>query len=243
MDGALYAEVVDRIRQSGTDVVINLTTGPGGRFAPTRRADHPAPAPPCARPPARAARARPRPEICSLDMGSMNLGANVFVNTPRDPRSHGDRYPRCRRDAGAGSVRGRPPAAGQRMIETGHIKAPGMFQICLGIAWGQPATPEAMSYMRTLLPAGCDLVRVRHLAAPVPDGGAGGAARRPCARRAGGQSLSRARQADAEQRRAGPKAAKIIELLGCGSRRRPRHARCSGLATQAAIRQAGGGGK
>jgi uncharacterized protein (DUF849 family) len=38
------------------------------------------------------------------------------------------------------------------MIETGHIKAPGMFQICLGIAWGQPATPEAMTYMRNLLP-------------------------------------------------------------------------------------------
>src|SRR3954464_12456350 len=34
MDGALYAEGVDRIRSSGTDVVINLTTGPGGRFAP-----------------------------------------------------------------------------------------------------------------------------------------------------------------------------------------------------------------
>src|SRR5258705_3526712 len=42
----------------------------------------------------------------------------------------------------------------KRMIETGHIKAPGMFQICLGISWGQPATPEAMSYMRNLLPAG-----------------------------------------------------------------------------------------
>jgi uncharacterized protein (DUF849 family) len=27
-----------------------------------------------------------------------------------------------------------------------------MFQICLGISWGQPATPEAMSYMRNLLP-------------------------------------------------------------------------------------------
>jgi uncharacterized protein (DUF849 family) len=27
-----------------------------------------------------------------------------------------------------------------------------MFQICLGIAWGQPATPEAMTYMRNLLP-------------------------------------------------------------------------------------------
>src|SRR5258706_13703949 len=34
MDPALYREVVDRIRQSGTDVVINLTTGPGARFAP-----------------------------------------------------------------------------------------------------------------------------------------------------------------------------------------------------------------
>ena len=31
----------------------------------------------------------------------------------------------------------------KRMIETGHIRQPGMFQICLGIAWGQPATPEA----------------------------------------------------------------------------------------------------
>ena len=27
-----------------------------------------------------------------------------------------------------------------------------MFQICLGISWGQPATPEAMTYMRNLLP-------------------------------------------------------------------------------------------
>jgi uncharacterized protein (DUF849 family) len=40
----------------------------------------------------------------------------------------------------------------KRMIENGHIKTPGMFQICLGVAWAQPATPEAMSYMRGLLP-------------------------------------------------------------------------------------------
>ena len=43
----------------------------------------------------------------------------------------------------------------KRMIETGHIAPPGMFQICLGIAWGQPATPEAMTYMRNLLPKDC----------------------------------------------------------------------------------------
>ena len=43
----------------------------------------------------------------------------------------------------------------KRMIENGHIKKPGMFQICLGISWGQPATSEAMTYMRNLLPPGC----------------------------------------------------------------------------------------
>src|SRR4029453_12442836 len=34
MDGALYREVVDRIRSSGTDGLINLTTGPGARYVP-----------------------------------------------------------------------------------------------------------------------------------------------------------------------------------------------------------------
>src|SRR5262249_59908734 len=42
----------------------------------------------------------------------------------------------------------------KRLIESGHIKTPGMFQICLGISWAQPATTEAMTYMRSLLPAG-----------------------------------------------------------------------------------------
>src|SRR6201995_103587 len=34
MDGALYREVVERIRSSGIDVLINLTTGPGARYIP-----------------------------------------------------------------------------------------------------------------------------------------------------------------------------------------------------------------
>jgi uncharacterized protein (DUF849 family) len=155
MDGALYAEVVDRIRQSDTDVVINLTTGPGGRFAPDP-ADPMKPAPGST---LRTPRQRVqhvldlRPEVCSLDMGSMNMGANVFVNTPSILEAMAVDI----RDAGvtpelevfeAGHL-----LLARRMIETGHIRGPGMFQICLGIAWGQPATPEAMSYMRTLLPA------------------------------------------------------------------------------------------
>jgi len=155
MDGALYAETVDRIRQSGTDVVINLTTGPGGRFSPDA-ADPMMPGPGTT---LRTPRQRVqhvldlRPEICSLDMGSMNIGANVFVNTPPILEAMATDI----REAGVmpelevfetGHL-----LLARRMIETGHIRPPGMFQICLGIAWGQPATPEAMSYMRNLLPA------------------------------------------------------------------------------------------
>src|SRR6478672_6620996 len=154
MEGAHYAEVVERIRANGTDVVINLTTGPGGRFSPSA-ADPMKPGPGTT---LRTPRQRVqhvldlRPEICSLDMGSMNMGANVFVNTPpileamaKDIREAGVTPELEVFETGHLLL-------ARRMIETGHIKPPGMFQICLGISWGQPATPEAMTYMRGLLP-------------------------------------------------------------------------------------------
>jgi uncharacterized protein (DUF849 family) len=155
MSPALYRDVVNRIRDSGTEVLINLTTGPGARFVPD--ADDPQ------RPGAGTTMKKPaervqhvvalRPEICSLDMGSMNMGQHVFVNTP----AHLQAMAVAIRDAGVlpelevfetGHL-----LLAKRMIEDGHIKSPGLFQICLGIAWAQPATTEAMMYMRNLLPA------------------------------------------------------------------------------------------
>jgi uncharacterized protein (DUF849 family) len=154
MDKALYREVVERIRASGIDVLINLTTGPGARFMPGD--DDPLQPGPATnmKPPAQRVEhvMELRPDICSLDMGSMNMGGYVFVNT----QSHLEAMAVAIRDAGvipelevfeAGHL-----LLAKRMIETGHIKPPGMFQICLGIAWGQPATPEAMHYMRGMLP-------------------------------------------------------------------------------------------
>jgi uncharacterized protein (DUF849 family) len=155
MDGTLYRQAADRIRASGVDVLINLTTGPGARFAPGE--DDPLKLGPATnlKPPAQRVEhiIEIRPDICSLDMGSMNMGGYVFVNTPK----HLEAMAVAIRDAGvlpelevfeAGHL-----VLAKRMIETGHIKAPGMFQLCLGISWGQPATPEAMAYMRGLLPA------------------------------------------------------------------------------------------
>src|SRR5215469_1038613 len=154
MNGALYREVVDRTLTNSVDVLINLTTGPGGRFAPG--ADDPFKPGPATNLKAPAQRVEHilslLPDICSLDMGSMNMGGHVFVN----PQSYLEAMAVAIRDAGvlpelevfeAGHA-----LLARRMIESGHIKAPGMFQICLGIAWGQPATPEAMAYMRSLLP-------------------------------------------------------------------------------------------
>jgi uncharacterized protein (DUF849 family) len=157
MDGALYREVVERIRSSGTDVLINLTTGPGARFIPGEDDPlKPAPGSTLALPAARVRHVvELKPDICSLDMGSMNMGGQVFVNTP----GHLEAMAVEIRDAGvtpelevfeAGHL-----MLARRLIETGHVKSPGLFQICLGISWGQPATPEAVHYMRSLLPAGC----------------------------------------------------------------------------------------
>jgi uncharacterized protein (DUF849 family) len=156
MNPAHYREVVERIRGSGSDVLINLTTGPGARFAPGAED----PLKPEAGTTMKSAAERVqhiielKPEICSLDMGSMNMGQHVFVNTP----GYLEKMAVAIRDVDvlpelevfeAGHL-----LLAKRMIENGHIKAPGMFQICLGVSWAQPATPEAMTYMRSLLPAG-----------------------------------------------------------------------------------------
>ena len=157
MDAALYREVVERIRSSGSDVLINLTTGPGARFIPG--ADEPLKAAARQHLALPATRVRHvvelKPDICSLDMGSMNMGGQVFVNTP----AHLEAMAVAIRDAGvtpelevfeAGHL-----MLARKLIETGHVKSPGLFQICLGISWGQPATSEAVSYMRSLLPSDC----------------------------------------------------------------------------------------
>jgi uncharacterized protein (DUF849 family) len=154
MDKALYREVVERIRASGTDVLINLTTGPGARFVPG--ADDPLKPGPGTTMKTAAERVRHvveiKPDICSLDMGSMNMGQYAFINTPATLESMAIAI----RDVGvlpelevfeSGHL-----LLARRFVEMGHVKPPGLFQICLGISWSQPATTDAMAYMKSLLP-------------------------------------------------------------------------------------------
>jgi uncharacterized protein (DUF849 family) len=155
MELALYEETFSRIRNSGRDVIINLTTGAGGRFNPGLEDPRQgAIGSTLSLPAKRTAHVlRLRPEICSLDMGSLNMGDFVFINTP----PHLTEMAAAVQGIGvrpelevfeAGHIR-----LARSMLDRGVLKSPPLFQICLGVTWGQPATPDAMGYMQRLLPA------------------------------------------------------------------------------------------
>jgi uncharacterized protein (DUF849 family) len=156
MRGELYAEVVKRVRDSGSSVVINLTTGPGGGYMPDAKEPWKNVDPRGFRAPEdRVAHVEElKPEVCSLDVATMNFGERAFVNIPQHLRVMAERI----RAAGA-----KPELevfdAGHvelacHLVNEGLIDAPPMFQLCLGIPWGAPATPDAMQVMRSRLPEG-----------------------------------------------------------------------------------------
>jgi uncharacterized protein (DUF849 family) len=96
MELPLYREVVERIREKNAQLVINLTTGPGGRFVAST--DDPKVAGPGTTlmpPEARVAHiAALRPDICTLDLNTMNSGREVVINTPDTVRRRRRSYVR-----------------------------------------------------------------------------------------------------------------------------------------------------
>ena len=84
MDLELYREVMERIRASGSDLIINLTTGPGGRYIPDPDDPRVMDARSNLLPPGERTKhiQALRPEICSLDLNVMWFGSAVMMNTP-----------------------------------------------------------------------------------------------------------------------------------------------------------------
>ena len=158
MKHELYEEVVERIRVKNRDLVLNLTTGPGARFIPdTENPKIGGPGTTMATPAVRVAHIEKiRPPICTLDVATMNFGPHGFINTP----GHLAEMARRIREAGVkpelevfdlGHIE-----LAKKMIRDGLIDAPPMFQLCLGISYAAPATPEAMILMRNSLPPGAN---------------------------------------------------------------------------------------
>lgn len=158
MELELYRSVVEGIRGTDCDALINLTTGPGASFipgdenplefqgdskfmSPSERVSH---------------IEELHPPICSLDVATMNFNLRAFVNSPNHLKMMADKI----RSAGvkpelevfdAGHV-----MLAKELIANGHIDTPPYFQLCLGVSYGAPATPEAMINLRNLLPEGAN---------------------------------------------------------------------------------------
>ncbi len=156
-DGALFSEVVGRIRGENRSVILNLTGGMGGdlMFGP----DH---APLAFRagtdfvgPLHRISHVLELlPEIGSLDCGSLNFDEQLYGTTPNFLRTMARAYQQrnVRPELEVFEL-GHIELAKQLLAE-GLIDQPPLFQLCLGIKYGAPASSEAMGAMRDALPPG-----------------------------------------------------------------------------------------
>ena len=85
------------------------------------------------------------PEICTLDCGTLNFGDSsvITVNTPNDLRKAAKRLQEINVKPEIEAFDLGNMWFGTQLVKEGLIKEPPLFQICLGIPWGAPATPSA----------------------------------------------------------------------------------------------------
>ena len=157
-DPKLFKEVVDRVRQSGTDIILNLTCGLGAFFLPD---------------PEDEARALPEsdvipvaervrhleeclPEIASLDITTGNQVEGtlefVYLNTTRTLRAMARRFQELGVKPELEVFSAGDILFGKSLISDGLIGGVPLFQMVLGVLWGAPATTETMIYQRNLIP-------------------------------------------------------------------------------------------
>ncbi|MCP4008506.1 MAG: 3-keto-5-aminohexanoate cleavage protein [Proteobacteria bacterium] len=153
-DAALFKEVVERVRDSDTDVLINLTTSEGARFTPGL--DDPrigGPGTTLVQPLERLKHIEElKPDICTLDVGTFNFGEVIFVNTPEHLRIMAGRIQELGVKAEIEVFEPGHIMFAHKLIKEGLIDGPPMFQLCLGVPHASPATPEILNVMKNLLP-------------------------------------------------------------------------------------------
>jgi uncharacterized protein (DUF849 family) len=149
----LYQEVVERIRSQNSEVLINLTCGPGATGDSNVVFGNPTPG-------FATAEQRTqhivelRPDICSLDFNTMNRGPrNITVNSVPMVRE----MARIIRDVGvkpeleifdSGDL-----LIAKDLINEGLITGVPLIQIATGIKWGWASSPATLQYAQTMIPA------------------------------------------------------------------------------------------
>ncbi len=150
-DVALYSEVVDRVRSADVDVVLNLTSGMGGDLT-LGSAERPLPLAEVGTDMVGATErlehiAALRPEICTLDCGTMNFGEGDYIMTNSTAMLRA--MSRQISDLG---VRAEIEAfdtghlwQAKSLVDEGLIAGPVMVQLCMGVPWGAP--PDINTFM------------------------------------------------------------------------------------------------
>lgn len=155
---ALYREAVERIRDSGVDVIVNTTAGMGGDLVldpqnPTsfvegtdlvsgvERLKHVE---------------ELLPDICTLDCGSLNFGEGslVYVSTPDMLRDGAKRIQELGVRVEMEIFDTGHLWFARQLVEEGLIDAPPLFQLCMDIPYGAPADPALLQTMVNQLPEG-----------------------------------------------------------------------------------------
>jgi uncharacterized protein (DUF849 family) len=155
MEIGYYRDVVERIRAKNTQLILNITTGPGGRFVPSP--DEPRVAGPGTTlmvPEKRVEHiAILRPEVCTIDLNTMNSGKEVVINTPGNVR----RMAKVMREAGvkpevelfdSGDI-----ALMNDLLKDGTLEGPALCSFVMGVRYGFQPGPETVIYARGMLPA------------------------------------------------------------------------------------------
>ncbi|MGO4305484.1 3-keto-5-aminohexanoate cleavage protein [Cupriavidus sp. RAF12] len=151
-----YADVIDRIRARNRSLIINLTTGPGGRFVPDENDPRVAAPGTTLLHPARRVEhiAALRPDVCSLDLNTMNSGGDVVINTPANVR----KMAQVIRAAGVMPELEIFDSGDLNMaldfMRDGVLEGPGLWTFVLGVKYGFAPTPETLFYARNMLPPG-----------------------------------------------------------------------------------------
>jgi uncharacterized protein (DUF849 family) len=152
MEFKLYKEVVDRIRDKNSELIINLTSGPGSTGSSNAVFGQPDPAFKSAQ--ERVAHITElKPDLCSLDFNTMNRGPkNITVNSitmvremARLIKTSGVKPELEIFDSGDLHI-------AKSLIADGLIQGEPLWQIATGIKWGWDSTITTLEYAKQLLP-------------------------------------------------------------------------------------------
>ena len=158
-DPALYREVTERIREAEADVVLNLTAGMGGDmvFGST---EAPLPLNDKGTDMIGAAErvvhvAECRPEICTLDCGTMNFAEADYVmtNTPGMLRAMGAMMTEMGVKPEVEAFDTGHLWFARQLVEEGVLAGPALVQLCMGIPWGAPNDLNTFMAMVNNVPA------------------------------------------------------------------------------------------